>query len=82
MTNTDVSMESDLDVLCVNPGPSNRVTDGMSRVTDNPSDEPVLATVELLLEFRCCVIASYSSDTKVSLIIATLGNISEDSHDT
>ena len=77
---TEMSVEQDLDALYVDTDPSNRRINNMDNTT-SPTDEPVLATVELSLEFKCCIIAGYTSDTKVSLIIMTLSNVSEDNHD-
>ena len=36
--------------------------------------------IKLLPEFKYYIITGYASDTKASLIITTLGNASEDSH--
>lgn len=82
MMDTNISVEPDLDTLCMDTAPNNRATNSTDHAVSSPSDEPILATVELSLEFRCCVIAGYALDTKASLIIVTLGDVSEDNHDT
>ena len=75
----EISMEQDLDALCMDTDPSNRRINNMDN-TISPVDEPVLATVELSPEFKHYIIAGYTSDTKASLIITTLSNVSEDNH--
>lgn len=79
IVDTEISIEQDLDALYMDTDHSN----GRTNSTDNtisPSGEPVLVTVELSPEFKYCIIAGYASDIKASLIIITLNNISEDSH--
>lgn len=76
-----MSVEQDLDALYVDTDPINGRTNNADNIMSS-TDEPVLMTVELSLEFKCYIIAGYASDTKASLIIMTLSNASEDSHDT
>ena len=77
---TEMSMEQDLDALCMDTDPINGRTNNADNTTSS-ADEPVLATIELSPEFKHHIIAGYASDTKASLIIMTLSNTSEDSHD-
>ena len=72
----DPSADSDLDALCADLEPNrNAASDPLN------AGEPVLATVELSPEFIHCVIAVYTTDIKVRLIMATLHETSEEGQD-
>ena len=72
----DPSADSDLDALCADLEPNrNTASDPLN------TGEPMLTTVELLPEFMHCVIAGYTTDIKVRLIMATLYKTSEEGQD-